>query len=102
MPKQQIHINNSFLKDSSLLACPNCGQEYLHQKEVRATWRTEDADGTTYTSSYRKHSIESVKSEAITGRRDALEIHFECECCDGVKILEIHQHKGFTIMGWKV
>ena len=88
--------------EEQILTCPDCGGDYLHQLECSAIWRKEDEDGTRYTSSLGKISVENVESKKINGRRDTLTIAFMCEFCnpDDRKFLEIHQHKGQSFMRW--
>ena len=82
------------------LMCPHCQSEYMHQVEARVLWRGEDGDGTCHTSSYTKEAKETVRSEDIPGRRDFMEIDFDCEVCSERPTLYIQQHKGQTYMGW--
>ena len=90
----------TFCSDSDSLECPYCGMHQMHQKEARVLWRDEDGDGTCHTSSYTKEAKETVRSEDVPGRRDFMEIDFECEGCDNDLTLYIQQHKGYTYMGW--
>ena len=82
------------------LKCPFCGDGNLHQLECRATWRQEDQDGICHTSSFTKEAKEKVKHENIPGRRNFLEIDFDCEFCEEIATMYIQQHKGLTHMGW--
>lgn len=82
------------------LKCPSCGEEYLHQQEVRAHWRDEDQDAECHTSAHHKTGVEKVPSKLCVGRRDWIEIDFECEFCGPTQTLMIQQHKGNTIVEW--
>jgi len=84
-------------------ACPDCGRAYLHHKSVVAYSRdTEDGPGSrTYVTTGRVESCR-VGAKAIDGRRDVCDIVFECEDCEGNKVLHILQHKGHTLLSWEV
>lgn len=89
-----------FCTEDEGLMCPYCGMHQMHQKEARILWRDEDMDGVCHTSSRTKESKEIVKSTEIPGRRDFIEIDFDCEGCDEDLTMYIQQHKGYTFMGW--
>ena len=87
------------IKDWDALVCPKCGFDYLHQIEAKCTWRNnDDADGTCFSSSRTKQSIEKLDAKDI--RRDNLVIEFYCEGCLKNVDLMIYQHKGQTFMDW--
>lgn len=83
------------------LQCPKCNDDYLHQRECRAVWRLEDKDGTEYVSNIEGGGTFRRKSPTIAGRRDVIEIDFECENCSDTSTMIIMQHKGQTFIKWE-
>ncbi len=92
-------------KTSSVLVCPNCGEEYLHHEGIVSYDRTEDSNVLLKTKikRYDVHS-EYVNSEGSgnpSDRRDGVAIHFSCECCYADMRLTLAQHKGRTFVAWE-
>jgi hypothetical protein len=86
--------------------CPNCKGSYLHQKRVTVYERNEDAKQTTVTEVSRKGTDVSTWSSSETGnpsdRRQGLAILFECEDCPAWPELTLAQHKGWTLVSWRI
>ena len=89
------------------LACPECGDGYLHQLRVEVFWRDEDAppaDQKRVDSRKADHGWE-VRFPAgrrnPSRRRDGLLVDFVCEQCGGLQTLAIAQHKGNTLVYWR-
>lgn len=107
-PKNNVKLDDH----EGMLLCPDCGEINLHQGQVEAWNRPEDADTG-------NHIV--VVGDSVTGdndmsknpspRRQGLSIEFACEHCsydektnnlDGkVFTLNIIQHKGSTYLMWK-
>lgn len=86
------------------LACPNCGNRYLHHGKISVYSRGEDQPATLTV--IEPVTGESEITEASQGanpsmRRDGLVIDFECECCTALPQLCIAQHKGATLVTWR-
>lgn len=80
--------------------CPECNDDYLHQGDVRVINRHEDSDGVATHISTDNHIVQAhVDSEDIVGRRDTIEIDYDCENC-GLHTLQLHQHKGRSLIKW--
>lgn len=94
----------SILNDGrgSVLCCPKCNGEFLHQLKVTSIFRdAEDKGGTQASHSIHNAIIDRLESEKIAGRRDIMYINFSCEGCSHLSTLFIQQHKGETIIDWK-
>jgi hypothetical protein len=81
-------------------------ETYLHHGVVTVYNRRENADSVALTQvSSGQGTIEIVPS-AWSGnpsaRRDGVVIRFVCENCDETSELTIAQHKGQTLLGWRV
>ena len=89
----------------SLVSCPRCKSEYLHQLAVTVFDRGEDqATCVKTTIAGGKVSVDPAGSNEgnPSRRRDGLTIQFECEECGKEPIfLTIAQHKGCTEIGWR-
>lgn len=102
---------------NSLLICPHCGKSsyhgggFLHHLRIEIFSRTEDANDV------RIIAVKKVEEDAqITlvgtipnnlsanpsSRRGGICIHFWCDCCGGVAVLNIAQHKGETLLSWDI
>ena len=79
MSKAELKLESGFMDGASLLHCPACNQEYLHQAVIVYA-RMEDDDMT---------------------NKISLAILFECESCDAKPELVVGQHKGLTHIGWR-
>jgi hypothetical protein len=89
--------------DNGWLQCPECSQEYLYHRETRVIERfTEDSDGTVVTVNDHNVSLKTIETKRIPGRRDCVEIDFQCESCgEGSPVtLRITQHKGLMLVNW--
>jgi hypothetical protein len=107
-----------------ILLCPCCGEECaLHHYSVSIFDRREDAEYVTKTQVVSLHDhdgipkldydpetgnslvISRIKSEGSgnpSARRHGLIIHFYCEHCgDGID-LTLSQHKGSTLLEWRL
>lgn len=93
--------------EDGMLICPECDGNNLHHADVSVFNRQEDDEmvmathvmgspQTTMTS-----RVKNTHSQNPSSRRHGLIIEFECEHCDVRPKLQISQHKGNTIMGWK-
>ena len=86
-----------------------CGDN-IHQRAVRVCWRDKEDSETGLYASTAHWRADQKEPQALTrglrsgdafGRRDSLEIDFECEQCNGIHTLMIYQHKGQTLSFWK-
>lgn len=97
--------------DLSKLICPACRNTYLHQGSVRILNRFhEDGEGILTSvpeDPTNPGSRQLMADKGIRhGRRDYIEIDFECETCDASTeayslSLVISQHKGETFLRWE-
>lgn len=82
------------------LTCPECKDTYMHQADVRVINRKEDCDGVaTHIDGRNLVTQADVPAEEIVGRRDTIEIDYDCEHC-GRHTLQLHQHKGNSLIKW--
>jgi len=93
--------------EDNILHCPICNEQNLHHTSVEVFTRHEDDLTTlvTVVGPAGKTSVGSVDSDQClnpSSRRDGLRIHFICEHCHGGKVLEIAQHKGCTLVEWRI
>jgi hypothetical protein len=88
------------------LACPCCGETYLHHSQVTVYDRDEDAEHVTRIEVRRGRATRSIVSNTGSGnpgaRRDGLAIRFWCEGCTAISELTIEQHKGSSYVGWRI
>ena len=93
--------------DPTWLTCPHCGQNNLHHDAVSVFCRSgEDGPVTATTVDgnnmvYRKEGP-AMDQACPSSRRDGLAISFWCERCPAISELTIAQHKGTTILGWRI
>lgn len=93
--------------DSGQLVCPYCHETYLHQDKIRVYNRLtgEDSSGLVVTiQGLLEPVVAWVHKARMTGRRQSLEIEFECEHCEPRPLpltLVIYQHKGNTRLHWR-
>jgi len=86
------------------VACPGCGNQYLHHGEVTVFSRDEDAAKCLVTTI----GVFGTNVELTDGkgnpsaRRHGVMIEFSCEHCYAAPVLEIVQHKGMTYIEWRV
>jgi hypothetical protein len=93
------------------LQCPCCPGNNLHQISVTAFFRAEDAErGVAGMISDEGGGVftKATMEDNPSARRDGLSIAFTCENCHGdptetdriPHVLNVVQHKGFTLMYW--
>ena len=87
---------------NTVLSCPACGGEEIHQTSVDIQWRKEDASTGLHISSNsnQEHYVSNEIDESLGYRRDAFVVTFWCEHCDTKSQLVIYQRKGATQMEW--
>ncbi|MEP3630564.1 MAG: hypothetical protein ABJN04_11220 [Hyphomicrobiales bacterium] len=99
---------------TSILQCPRCGSDYLHQGDATFYERDEDAPQTVEISvKNRAVDIAIVASEDSanpSGRRHGFTMRFHCEGCSSYNEetgereydieFQIAQHKGSTLVNW--
>lgn len=93
------------LIDDCVLRCPVCQGENLHHCGVMIWQRAEDEETGTLVASTRAQTriFEDVEMEDCPSpRRDAVSVHFWCEECSSISILEIVQHEGATYFDWQL
>ena len=100
--------------DTNCLACPNCGELYLHHETIATIRRGEDnpkhdtvvvtcLDGCkAYEND--QYSVSSGTNVLVpknpSPRRGSIVTQFYCESCDAKPQLAIIQHKGCTYLEW--
>jgi predicted nucleic-acid-binding Zn-ribbon protein len=83
------------------LICPKCGCNNLHQMAVDAYFRNEDAVHGMHTRvDFFTTKTDMDVSGNPSARRSGLFITFDCEQCEGDKMLNVYQHKGTTYLEW--
>lgn len=103
-----LDISASEMQD---IACPICGHEFTHQIKLEAFCRVEDSahvsqlgvtglDSPHPAVSFR--STTDKMSRNPSARRDGILIRIRCEECESESHLAIVQHKGQTLIGWKL
>jgi hypothetical protein len=87
----------SFFKNSPL-ACPNCGDEYLHHQSIEVYCRDkQDAESGLMTEiSGGVTTITRDMKGNPSQRRDGIIITFDCETCDHKSKILIVQQEGKT------
>jgi hypothetical protein len=88
------------------LICANCGGEWLHHSYVVVFHRDEDAPRTLETHidgvSAKSAIMPSAKSDNPSLRRSGIAIGFHCEDCGAQAELTIAQHKGQSLIEWRL
>ena len=85
-------------REEFLLNCPNCGSQYIHSGNVEVFNRAEDAkEGMHVVVDGGKTMIDATMEGNPSLHRHGLKIYFWCEGCDVHPVMEISQHKGFTL-----
>lgn len=93
------------------LACPNCGDGYLHHDmvDVFERFRYEDGDSLRFRVNGTHTETTLIAEADAPGRRNSIEIRFYCENCAWDEhgqpqqvfyVLQIIQHKGCTYLSW--
>jgi hypothetical protein len=97
--------------DEGVLCCPRCleldrDRGNLHAVQIIAYDRGEDAALTKVTTVYNGIAGTALLPSAIAGnpssRRDGVVIEFACEQCGDGPSLTIAQHKGDTLIAWRI
>jgi hypothetical protein len=86
------------------LACPCCGNSYLHHGKIVAYERCEDAPRVLrieVAGGAAKLEWVANDSRNPSARRHGLCIEFCCENCGCDSELTIAQHKGESLLGWR-
>jgi predicted nucleic-acid-binding Zn-ribbon protein len=84
------------------ICCPKCRGSNLHQVKIVSEFRfCEDSDGLRTIVTPRGNDTTYQESNTMNNRRDNIYIHFTCENCDALPVLEIAQHKGSTFIEFK-
>ena len=92
-------MSSSITIADSIIECPGCGDNWLHQGRVEVFDRSEDQPN---------HGIAIINGGAFpttegqnpSPRRQGMLIYFVCENCNSFPILAIFQHKGQTFIKW--
>lgn len=92
--------------DAEHLGCPRCYEQHgdygnLHQTSILSRLR-DGEDGPSTSVEHQRSGARVFREEAavLPGRRDSLDVHFECESCGDGLVLQIRQHKGSTLIEW--
>jgi hypothetical protein len=94
----------AFVTDEAFLRTPCCQDFYLHQGAVHVLVRRgAREDGSARVASISQngdveHTL--LPPDNVPGRRQMVEIEFECEMCNANPRLRIQQHKGHTKVYW--
>ena len=93
-------------RDRDVLTCPHCRGDYLHHGQVTVYDRSEDAPRLTKIEVRDRTAnitnVDNKNSGNPSDRRDGVAVRFWCDHCDNVSELTIAQHKGASLMGWRV
>jgi len=85
--------------DGDILQCPQCKENYLHQRKVEVFERKEDEErGICVVVTRNNVEMDTSMEGNPSSRRQGICIHFECEICNAHPVMFIAQHKGFTLM----
>ena len=96
--------------ETSVLRCPRCNSDYLHQEETTIFTRGEDESTLIKThEAFGKVEVETVPAKESgnpSSRRQGMTVRFRCEGCGGDTpddfiLLILSQHKGNTEIGWR-
>jgi hypothetical protein len=94
------------IDDDGNLLCPECGDCTLHRETVTVFDRIEDDTVTMLTEVERgeveQHDVASTRTRNPSGRRHGVTITFWCENCTNLYDLTLAQHKGGTVVTWKL
>lgn len=104
-------VMSELIIEDRILTCPNCGGEYLHQKDVQIFTREGEDRETKKTvvnsGTGKVNQMDGDQSaENPSSRRGGMSIFFMCEYCTSTDNfsplyqLNIYQHKGQTFMEW--
>lgn len=90
------------------LACPRCGHNYVRVEMVTLYRRGDDAEITEivradmYGKSLHVDAVASDMSGNPSARREGLSLQIRCEECKHPVTLNIAQHKGVTLLNWRL
>jgi hypothetical protein len=92
--------------DPTWLTCPHCRGNNLYHGSVTVFSR-EREDGPVTARTVTDHGVYRSEGWAVddanpSSRRGGCTIAFECEACNVTSELTIAQHKGVTILKWRV
>ena len=79
------------------LACPICGEDYLHQRNVTVI---ANQLSTGMIQFVEVHDRDTTVTPIAADSPDMVRTSFTCECGCTVPDLVMYQHKGNTFMGW--
>ena len=99
-----MNIKPVRLEENELL-CPRCGFNYLHHERVTVFDRPDDHPTTRVVRIDDEVNVTVATSYDCgnpSDRRDGLLIEFWCEECGYNLTLQIAQHKGNTLLSWRV
>lgn len=83
----------------TVLECPSCGSDYLHQRKTDIYERGEDENSGLHVRVEGKQSTTDGNLEGNpSGRRNGITIQFWCEGCGAKPVMSIYQHKGQTFV----
>lgn len=85
----------------SVLVCPACGGENLHQLYAQVVMRRREDEAEPLAVYVDRSGVSAARVQEKRTRRDAVRIHFRCEHCPQMSCLEILQHKGQTLISMK-
>jgi hypothetical protein len=84
----------------SVVACPYCGNDYLHPMHVDVYMRKEDTKALHVAVKLGAIAIDEDDALNPSKRRDGVRITFCCEHCPGEPVLTLDQCKGRTFCRW--
>src|SRR5262245_43534829 len=94
------------IDDMGRLSCPSCKENELHHYMVTIYGRTEDAPHTQVIEIADRGILERCMDSDECGnpslRRDGVAVRFWCEHCDVISEMTIAQHKGLTLLDWRM
>jgi hypothetical protein len=93
--------------DPTWLTCPQCGGDYLHHAAVTVFSRNKEDGPVTATVIDERNGVRREEGPTVTracpsSRRDGLAIAFWCELCPALSELTVAQHKGITVLEWRI
>lgn len=98
----KIEIYDKYVGLGNPLACPRCGEEYLHHCRIEAFNRQkEDSDHGLHVSVESQSIQVDASMEANpSSRRNGLAVLFSCENCSKASRMILIQSKGQTFVYW--
>jgi hypothetical protein len=96
-----VKPNRVRIDPNDVLKCPSCDWSNLHHVSVEVFEREEDAmDGVHVQVRGKSVWVNDDLDGNPSPRRHGLLIHFACETCNALSLMQIMQHKGSTYMEW--